>query len=171
MKRWMIGTLAVGIMTVAGTVSAGDGIFLSLKANGADVPGEQKGTAIECVAFEQGVDVARDLATGLTTGRRTYQPLKCTKRIDRTSPLIQRALTTNQVIEATFRFYRPSPKGTEEQYYTIAIKAARVSSIKTINKEAPAQGTFEEVAFTFQTISWTFTNGGITHEDSAGATR
>jgi type VI secretion system secreted protein Hcp len=154
-------------------------VHLYLKANGADVKGESTQTSlgreesIECIYYEQSVITAREAGSGLATGRRQYQPLLIRKRIDKASPLLMKALTENQAIEATFKFFRPNPvgDGTTEQFYTVNFKQGRIASIKQFVPDSivPATSTEppqEEVTFVFHTIGWTYTNGGVTHEDS-----
>jgi type VI secretion system secreted protein Hcp len=53
------------------------------------------------------------------------------ERIDKSSPLLCKALVENQVIEATFKCFRPNPTGdgTTEQFYSVAFKQGRISSI------------------------------------------
>ncbi|NPC71204.1 type VI secretion system tube protein Hcp [Corallococcus sp. AB004] len=159
-------------------------VHLYLKANGADIKGESTQTSlgreesIECVYYEQSVITAREAGSGIATGRRQYQPLLIRKRIDKSSPLLMKALTENQAIEASFKFFRPNPTGdgTTEQFYTVHFSQGRVASIKQMVMDTivPATSTnppLEEVTFVFHTIGWTFTNGGVTHEDSWSAQR
>jgi|SRR5215475_7400684 type VI secretion system secreted protein Hcp len=154
-------------------------VHLFLKANGQDVKGESsqtslgRGNSIECVYYEQNVITARDAASGMATGRRQYQPLLIRKRIDKSSPLLAKALANNEKIEATLKFFRPNPTGdgTTEQFYTVAFKDGRIASFKqyvpsTIEPATSTEPPLEEVTFVFHTISWTYANGGITHEDS-----
>ena len=150
-----------------------------LKCNGSDVQGESTQTSlerensIECTAFSHEVVTAREAGSGRATGRRQYKPLMIRKRIDKSSPLIAKALTKNEVIEAVFKFYRPNPTGdgTTEQFFTIAIKEGRVASIRQYLPDTivPATSTdppMEEITFVFGNIVETFTDGGIEHEDS-----
>ena len=159
-------------------------VHLFLKANGTDIQGESNQTSlgregsIECLYYEQAVSTARDAGSGMATGRRQYEPLRIRKPIDRSSPLILKALTENQVVEGTFRFFRPNPAGdgTSEQFYTVVIKQARVGSVKQYVPDTLAEGSaseppLEEVTFVFGTIEWTYSQGGITHQDNAGARR
>src|SRR5689334_16703250 len=103
---------------------------LYLKANGQDIQGEStqhslgRENSIECLYYEQSVQTAREASSGMATGRRQYNPLIIRKRIDKSTPLIAKALRNNSVIEATWKFFRPNPTGdgTTEQYYTVAIK-------------------------------------------------
>ena len=154
-------------------------VHLYLKANGADIQGQSSQTSlgrensIECVYFEQAVRTAREAGSGLATGRRQYEPLLIRKRLDKSSPLISKALVQNAVIEGVFKFFRPNPNGdgTTEQFYTVEIKRGRVSSQKQIVPDTiiPATSTeppLEEVSFVFHTIKWVYTDGGVEHEDT-----
>jgi type VI secretion system secreted protein Hcp len=159
-------------------------VHLYLKANGTDIKGEStqvslgRDGSIECVYYEQGVITAREAGSGLATGRRQYQPLLIRKRIDKSSPLLMKALTENQVVEATFKFFRPNPTGdgTTEQFYTVNFKQGRINTIKQLVPDTIVPATskdpaLEELTFVFHTIGWTYTNGGVTHEDSWSAQR
>ena len=154
-------------------------VHLYLKANGNDIQGEStqhsngRENSIECVYYEQGVKTAREAGSGMATGRRQYEPLLLRKRIDKATPLIAKALVENQVIEGEFKFFRPNPTGdgTTEQFYTVKIKQGRVASQKqfvpdTIVPATSTEPPLEEITFVFHTISWTFTQGGVTHEDT-----
>jgi type VI secretion system secreted protein Hcp len=159
-------------------------VHLFLKANGADIEGESvegslgRENSIECLYYEQAVSTAREAASGMATGRRQYQPLLVRKRIDKSSPLILKALTENQAIEGTFRFYRPNPvgDGTTEQFYTVTIRKGRVASVKqlvpdVLDPETSNQPPQEEVTFVFSNIEWTYEQGGITHQDNGDGKR
>jgi type VI secretion system secreted protein Hcp len=154
-------------------------VHLFLKANGKDVKGESTQTSlgradsIECIAYEQGVTSAREAGTNMVTGRRQFTPLKVVKRIDKASPLLMKALTNNEKIDAVFKFFRPNPSGdgTTEQFYTVELKEGNIASVKqlvptTIAASTAGEPPMEEVTFVFKTITWTYTNGGITHQDS-----
>ncbi|MBN1208006.1 MAG: type VI secretion system tube protein Hcp [Myxococcaceae bacterium] len=159
-------------------------VHLFLKANGTDIKGDStqvslgREGSIECVYYEQGVITAREAGTSLATGRRQYTPLLIRKRIDKSSPLLMKALCENQAVEGTFKFFRPNPTGdgTTEQFYSVSIKKGRVASIKQLSPDSfsPATSTeppLEEVTFVFHTIEWTYTNGGVTHGDTWDAQR
>jgi type VI secretion system secreted protein Hcp len=150
-----------------------------IKANGTDLNGESTQTSlgrensIECVYFEDSVRTAREKGSGMATGRRTYEPIKILKRIDKSSPLLAKALCNNEIIEGTFKFFRPSPTGdgTTQQFFTIEISEGRVAGIKRVVPNAidPASSSeppLEEVGFVFHTITWTYEEGGIQHTDN-----
>ncbi|HTT70463.1 MAG TPA: type VI secretion system tube protein TssD [Anaeromyxobacteraceae bacterium] len=159
-------------------------VHLYLKAAGQDIKGESTQTSlgradsIECVSYEQSVITAREAGSGMATGRRQYEPLCIRKRIDKASPLILKALVENATIDAQFKFFRPSPQGdgTTQQFYTVALKNGRIASVKqyvpdTIEPATNTEPPLEEVTFVFHTISWTFTDGGVSHEDSWAGNR
>jgi type VI secretion system secreted protein Hcp len=154
-------------------------VHLFLKANGVDIKGESiqsslgRQDSIECLYFEHAVQTARDAASGMASGKRQYLPIVIRKRIDKSSPLLFKALVDNQALSGSFKFYRPNPAGdgTTEQFYTIIFKNGRLTSLKQFVAETyqPATANFpplEEVGISFNTISWTYTNGGITYEDN-----
>jgi type VI secretion system secreted protein Hcp len=154
-------------------------VHLYLKANGQDIKGESsqlslgREGSIECLFFESGVKTARETGSGLATGRRQYEPIKIRKRIDKSTPLLFKAMRSNQKIDGIFKFFRPNPTGdgTTEQFYSIEIKDGRIATLKDMVPDCiePASCNFpplEEVEFVFHTITWTYTNGGITDTDT-----
>jgi type VI secretion system secreted protein Hcp len=172
-------SLAILALVVAGPSVAGaaEPVFLHLKIQGADVHGDVtlKGVEgmIECLSYEQELSSAAGAApTGAgAAGGRRYQPIKITKRIDQASPLLIKALAQGQMVEGTFRFYRVAKTGTVQQFYTVEIRQARVASVKQINPDrlvpaSASQPPLEEVAFTFNTIKWSYLDGGVAFEDT-----
>jgi type VI secretion system secreted protein Hcp len=128
---------------------------------------------IECVYFKSAVRTAREKGSGMATGRRSYEPIIIGKRIDRATPLLYKALCENQRITAKFMFYRPSPNGdgTTQQFYTIEIRNGRISHFlaevpNCLDPVASSSPPIEEIGFTFEDITWTYKEGGITHTDS-----
>ena len=93
-------------------------VHLKLQIDGNDIEGEstigsmdREGT-IECSAFEYRLTTPREVGSGALTGRRQHSAVVITKRIDKTTPLLLKALCQNEIVtEATFRFFRPSPGG------------------------------------------------------------
>jgi type VI secretion system secreted protein Hcp len=182
MRRKLTTLCLIGLVAGLWPSAAGaaEPVYLFLKAQNASVQGEvaRKGleNSIEVLSYEQGVHVARDTSSGMATGRRQYEPIKIVKRIDRSSPLLLKALTQNQVVEGSFRFYRPGPGGTLQQFYTVEIAQGRVASVKqmspdVMSPESQRLPALEEVTFVFNTIRWTFTDGGIQHEDAVTVAR
>lgn len=153
-------------------------VHLFLKANGKDIKGESTQTSlsregsIECLSYEQAATTPFEPSTGQASGRRQYSPLKVTKRIDKSSPLLWQAMTQNQKVEGVFKFYRPNPTGdgTTEQFFSVQIAKGFISSIRqvvedTLSPTESYEPPMEELNIIFHDIQWTYTNGGVQHED------
>lgn len=175
-----VGTNAVLAATPLPALAA-ETVHLYLVANGQPIKGDStqksmgRQDSIECLYYDQKVSTVREAAGGMATGRRQYEPILIRKRIDKSSPLLAKALTQNQNVDGVFKFFRPSPTGdgTTQQFFTVAIKHGRVASIRQVVPDTfvPASSTqppIEEVTFAFGTIAWTYTEGGVTHEDTWG---
>ena len=153
-------------------------VHLYLTANGTKIDGDstieslERADSIECLSFSDSVRTAREASSGLASGERTYEPIRIVKRIDKASPLIAKALCNNEVIEGTFKFFRPNPAGdgTTEHFFTVEIEEGRVGSVTRISPDTidPASSNApptEEVSFVFGKIGWTFEPGGQSHID------
>ena len=153
-------------------------VHLYLTANGTKIDGDstilsmERENSIECLSFGDSVRTARERSSGMASGERTYEPIRIVKRIDKSSPLLAKALCNNEVIEATFKFFRPNPAGdgTTQQFFTVVITEGRVGSITRISPDVidPASANApptEEVTFVFGRIVWTYVPDGIEHED------
>jgi type VI secretion system secreted protein Hcp len=131
---------------------------------------------IMVIAVSHEIISPRDAASGLPTGKRMHKPFVITKELDKSSPLLYNILTMNENIpEWELQFWTPQLKatagtGTEVQHYTIKLTNANIASIdfRMANNKHPDMMKFaeyEEVAFTYQKIEWTWTDGGITAMD------
>lgn len=154
-----------------------DPAYLFLRANGSDIQGESSVSSlgrehsIECFEVRHSVQTLQS-ASGFPTQKRRYAPITIRKKIDKSSPLLLKALAENMAIEGKLLFFRPNPMGdgTTEQYYTIEFKQARISAIhmaqpNLLDPQTAMLPLTEEVSFIFHSISWTYTNGGVSHED------
>ena len=155
-------------------------VHLALKIDGNDIVGESDATSldradtIECSSFKYMLVSPREGSTGRLTGKRQHKPVKITKRVDQTTPLLLKALCKNEMCdEANFMFYRPSVDtgGAEEKYYTVKLENGYVSGVSQLSEDAIMAGEsappmMEEVSFVFQTITWTYEKNGATHVDT-----
>ena len=170
-------------------------VHLWLAIDGVDIEGEStvssldREDTIECSSFYYGVEVPLDASSGGMydtssggmydtssggmTGDRRHSAVKIQKRIDKSTPLLLKALCENEpVSSAEFRFYRPSPRdGRVEHYYTVLLQGGFIAGVRQVS-EAPFKGgveappMMEEVVFVFETITWTYEHGRVTYEDS-----
>ena len=159
--------------------------YLYLKVNGTAVDGESTvasisgvdtSKAIEVEYFDSEVKTAREASTGMATGRRQYSPMNFRKDTDKSSPLIHKALKDNAVIEAEFKFFRPTVEGTQAaHYFTVKIEKGRVASYKLISPYSGDSGggaqhqDYEEISLVFHTVTYTYEQGGVSSPDDWSA--
>ena len=133
----------------------------------------QKGReeSILVIATSHEIVSPRDPASGLPTGKRMHKPFVITKEVDKSSPLLYNLLVNNENIKKwELRYWEPSPTGQERQHYTVKLTNANIASIhfkmaNVKNVELAKYKEYEEVAFTYQKIEWTWEQGGITADD------
>ncbi len=154
-------------------------VHLKLKANGEEIKGESsqldlgREDTIECLQFKDSVRTAREHGSRAAVGRRVHEPIEIVKRIDKSSPLLAKALCRNEKIEGEFQFVRPNPAGdgTTEQFFTVEIKEGRIDAIERVSPLAldPAEAKappMETVRFVYGTIRWIFVPTGAEYVDT-----
>src|SRR5262249_35265482 len=141
--------------------------YLSLKGQ---KQGEIKGSVtqkgregkIQVIAVSHEIVSPRDPASGLPTGKRMHKPFIITKELDKSTPLLYNVLVNNEnITEWTLDFWQPSATGAEKQHYSVKLTNANIASIhaKSLNNKNPELMKFseyEEIAFTYQKIEWTW---------------
>ncbi|MGE5673625.1 MAG: type VI secretion system tube protein TssD [Mycobacterium leprae] len=178
--HWLriMGVTLVALLLITGPAMAAETVHLYLKIDRQDVQGEStqhslgRENSIECVRFEQGVATQWN-ASSNSTGKVQYAPITCVKRVDKSSPLLVKALVEGQVVDAVFKFFRPSPigDGTTQQFFTVQISDARIVDYKikvpdTIDPASSNTPPLEEVSFVYNKITWTFMDGGVTYSNT-----
>jgi len=156
-----------------------ESISLTISSNTINIPGDHSATSlnrantIEVVSLEQELFSPFDRASLQPTGRRVYAPIKFSKRLDRATPLLRRALTQNDVVAGNFRWFRPSPTGdgTTEQFFTITFTEGRITRCTLrlpdiLNAPTANLPPLEDIELTFATITWSWTSGNIEHTDT-----
>ncbi len=152
--------------------------YLFLKGARGDIKGDAKlrgrEDAIVVIAASHEINSPRDAASGLASGKRMHKPFVITKELDKSTPLLRKALVTNEILpSATIDFYRPTPRGgiaQEEKYLTIKLTNASISNIRQVmlnnkNPELTRYAQSEEISFTYQKIEWIWADGGVTASD------
>jgi type VI secretion system secreted protein Hcp len=104
----------------------------------------------------------------LPTGKSKSSVLVITKEVDKSSPILYQMLVKNEKIK-DFRldFWQPSASGKEQQHYTIRLTNARIVSIRAemLNNKYTENMQHKErevISFSYETITWTYQDGGIT---------
>jgi type VI secretion system secreted protein Hcp len=133
----------------------------------------QKGRegTIMVIAVQHAIVGPRDPVTGRPTGKRIHKPFVITKEVDRSSPILYSILANNENIASwELQFYTPDKTGIERRHYTVRLTNANIASIqlRMMNVRKPSLMRIperEDVAFTYEKVSWTWTEGGIAAED------
>ena len=137
-----------------------------LKLKGQKI-GEVKGSVtqkgregkIMVIAVSHEIVSPRDAASGLPTGKRMHKPFVITKELDKSTPLLYQVLTQNENLPTwELEFWQPSATGAERQHYTVKLTNANIASWTQ-------NGATEQIGFTYQKITWTWVDGGITAQD------
>jgi type VI secretion system secreted protein Hcp len=119
----------------------------------------------------------RDAASGLPTGKRQHKPFTVTMELDKATPFLFKALVNNETLtEVTFQYYRPADRaamgaGAEVQFYTVKLTNVSIAMIhfnqlNTLNPDLVRYPETVEIQFTYQKITWTWTDGNVSVEDS-----
>ena len=155
--------------------------FLSLKGQ---VQGEIKGSVTQkgrenkilVIAASHDIISPRDPASGQASGKVQHKPFVITKELDRSSPLLYQMLVTNEKItDWKLQFWAANRTartgaGTERQHYSVTLKSASITGInfRMLNTKDPELSRFaeyEEISFSYESITWTWEDGGITAQD------
>ena len=143
--------------------------------------GEGTGNAkdkIPGVAFDYGLTVPTDPASGLVSGKRQYKPVTFTKEWGAASPQIFQAAVTNETLRSVnFEFTSVDSSGVEQPQFIISLANAIISGFEgsvTLGEDGgPAvdDRELERIQFDFQKITITSIAGGTTAVDDwkAGA--
>lgn len=147
-------------------------IYLYIEIDGNVIEGESPVASLGrdklIPVFSINHDMSRPMDSSTSEpGSRTHKSFIFTKEIDKTSPLLAKALTQNEpVTKAHFKFYRPSQSGagTEEHYYTITLESGYIVSMITFTDSVDPYH-YEEISISFSSITWTYETSGATHRD------
>ena len=142
----------------------------------------QKGRehSILVVAYSHLIDGPADVRTGQAAGKPSHHPILITKGIDRSTPLLYRALVKSEMFPTwQLKFWTAASAGSlgtgqEIQNFTINLTHARIVSIRlvkpnTTDPDVASMPDREEVAFSYQNIQWTWNDGGISADASWGS--
>src|SRR6185503_19311673 len=89
---------------------------------------------IAVIAVSHEIVSPRDSASGQATGKRMHKPFVITKELDKSSPLLYKALVNNEDIpEWELQFFTPqlqgaSSVGQEMQHFTVRLTNANIAS-------------------------------------------
>ena len=137
---------------------------------GVTKPGRQG--FIEIIGTSHTIVSPRDAASGLPTGKRSHQPFRFTKEIDKSTPILMKAMVDNATLtQFELTYWRISPVTQfEAPFYTISLENARIVGIQQemLNTQYPENADHKErehISLVYQNIEWTWHDGGIITQD------
>jgi len=109
---------------------------------------------IMVIAVSHEIVSPRDPQSGLPTGQRMHKPFVITKELDKSSPLLQKALVNNENIpEITLEMYEKLPDGNVKLTKLVTFTNCKIKQKRINPNAAPNSHEMETVAFTFQKIT------------------
>lgn len=123
---------------------------------------------ISILEFDHEVVKQVDNDTGLPSGNSYHEPVKVIKEVDKSSPILMQALLGGSTFEMRTRFYRISVRGGNNEWELvkeIRLENASVASIQNVDDGDGQHKEREHIAYCYQKITWSWTDGGITAED------
>ena len=127
--------------------------------------------AILGLALSHEIVSPRDPQSGLPSGKRMHKPMTITTPWGAATPKLLTALYNNETLTSLhICFFRTTQSCAEAQFMTIDLTNASVSDLVSIvpNGSDPSLvkvQEYNEISFTYQKITTTFTVGGITATD------
>lgn len=135
-----------------------------------DMAGREK--SILVTGFEHDISIGSDKLTGRPTSDANHGAFVILKEFDKASPKLYKALTKGERFsDVTLKWFRITPEGRQEHYFTQKLENAILVSIKPKmeNTRDPAKEAFthmEEVSFRYDKITWTWEPDGIAADAS-----
>jgi type VI secretion system secreted protein Hcp len=116
---------------------------------------------IDIYGYVQEVTSPRDPASGMASGKRSYQPVILLKQSGASSPQFFQALTTNEILKkVVIDFYKSDANGSEINYYSVTLENVTVSGYKQFvgplenEKFNPGNNIlYDEIKLSFQKIT------------------
>jgi len=130
-----------------------DSVAATVMATGAK-QGPFSNTPIDVTAVSHEIVSPRDPASGLPTGKRQHKPISITTEWGASTPLFINALTNNETLTSVLIGLLRNGK----QVATIQLTNASVSQFDQHGENVTLQ-------FTYQKITWTWVDGGVTAQD------
>ena len=112
-------------------------------------------------ALTHGITSPRDAASGLPTGRRQHKPIRFTAPVSAATPKFILALAQNELMTCTFKGFKTDPRtGAEKKAWEITLDGASVADYEMSGR--PGGADTMTLSLTYQKITWTWADGGIT---------
>lgn len=162
-----LSSASFGALNAYLTISDASGVPID---GGATDPNGNDGKVL-VIGFSHEVFAPRDASTGKPAGARQHEPIRITKFIDQSTPLLLKALCEDKPL-STFelRFYKDYGTGQPVKYYTIHLINASIAGIRQemLNNEYPENVQHKErehIILCYDSIEWVHTPSAIEFDD------
>jgi type VI secretion system secreted protein Hcp len=115
-------------------------------------------------SYRHAIEIPLDELTARATGRRVHHPFRVTKRVDRSTPLLYRAMTASETIPSV-RIRVPTSLGRGGDPVMINLSNARIVAIESSSQPDERVG-YETISFVYERIQWASEDGTVAHTDS-----
>lgn len=175
MNKKLVACVLSAVFVASSPANAALNAYLALKGQ---KQGDIKGSVTQKGREDKIMVIAVDHTVKNEAGKKQHGVFTITKELDKSSPLLWNALVNNENIQTfELQFWTPQIKaasgvGTEVQHYTVKLTNARITSInfKMANNKNPElmkYAEYEEIAFAYDAITWTWKEGGVTASDNS----
>jgi type VI secretion system Hcp family effector len=145
---------------------------LALQAAGSTLDGDHGESApgrhdtIQVLAYESRVEIPQGSASD--AGKRRHGPITIRKPIDRSSPLLLRAMVQNQTLSAMFSWFDAARgPASGDPFFIVKVAHAHIVLIRQLLMPA-SDGTLsaqEEVHLAFDSVTWESVPGKVASSD------
>lgn len=162
MKR--VRLAAVAAVFSLGVVSAFGALNAYLKIEGTTTKSfnpEVPSGVLRVKADSAGIISPRDAASGLPTGKRQHKPFVITKELDKSTPLLTKALANNEALrEMTLTFFQAMGDGSVRLTRQAKFTGVKIMSVKRSPANPSGKDTMEyvELHIGYQKVEWTVIN-------------
>lgn len=166
-------TLAFGL-AVSPTANAALNAYLTVKGQ---TQGPIQGSVTQKGREGKIMVIAVDHNMKVAKGKAQHGVFVITKELDKSTPLLMRALVHNENLDLELQFWTPQlgavGGGSEKQHYTVKLTGARIvdHDFKMLNNKNPENTRFAEhevISFTYEKIEWQWVDGGISTSSANG---
>lgn len=163
MQRLSITALAALSALILGPLLPGHGEAQAQMTMTLESGGRGGGVSAIVEAYDHTIEIPTDELTARASGRREHRPFTITKRVDKSTPLLYRAMTASETIPSV-RIRVPTSPGRGGEPLMITLTNARIIAIHA--SSAPDESVaHEEISFVYERIQWASADGTIEHTD------
>jgi type VI secretion system secreted protein Hcp len=153
------------------SLPAAGSLYAQANIGNIDIEGSRLKIKTPIVGFQTSIQGNVDERTGMATGRRQHTPITITRVVDGSSPLLQQAAATGEVLkEVTIQLDKPSAH--RNSYLQIKLTNVLVSGISLIGGIGNGSGPgsygdpVEQISLVYANIQYVYSDGKDAFKDN-----